>query len=264
LLADKEAEIARRRAVEDELRAAKASIETQLEEARTQLLLAERRATLGTLAGGVGHELRNIAQIQVAAVDELAAAVRADEDVAALARRILPELERVADHITQHGDRLMQLARPGPDHVEPMALDGVVRDVAAMLKLAGKLGRIELVLSLPPAPVTVTVNRTRIEQILVNLIINAVDAITAPGGTVTIKVHPVRDRRVACSVQDTGTGIPPDVLRRIFEPFFTTKGDHGTGLGLPVVREIVSSYGGGITVDSTPGTGTTFTFDLPC
>jgi PAS domain S-box-containing protein len=264
LLADKEAEIERRRIAEDELRTAKASIEEKLEQARTQLLLAERRATLGTLAGGVGHELRNIAQIQVAAVDELAAALRANEDVNPLARQLLPDLERVGDHITHHGERLMQLARPGPDHVEPTDLGAIVRDVAAMLKLAGKLGRVELVLSLPAGTLTCPVNRTRIEQILVNLVINAVDA-TGGTGTVTIDVRKRPDsRRALCSIHDTGGGIAPAILDKIFEPFFTTKGDEGTGLGLPVVREIVMSYGGNITVASPPGRGTTFTFDLPC
>ena len=261
LLAEREAEIARRKRAEDELRAALASIEDKLEQTRTQLLLAERRATLGTLASGVGHELRNIAQIQVAAVDELAAALRAEEDVQNLARSILPDLERVGDHITEHGNRLMQLARPGPDHVEPLDLNNVVRDVAAMLKLAGKLGRVELVLSLPAAPVTITVNRTSVEQIFVNLIINAVDA-TDEAGTITIEVRP-SGNRVQCEVRDTGSGIRADQLEKIFEPFYTTKGDLGTGLGLPVVREIVHSYGGKLTVRSTPGAGTTFAFDLP-
>ena len=261
LLADKEAEIKRRKAAEDELRAAKASIEDKLEQTRTTLLLAERRATLGTLAGGVGHELRNIAQIQVAALDELSAAVRAGEDVNALTRTLLPDLERVGEHITAHGNRLMQLARPGPDHVAPIDLNNVVRDVASMLSLAGKLGRVELVLSLPAEPVTVTVNRTSIEQIFVNLIINAVDA-TGEVGTVTVAVTP-NGKRVTCDVKDTGTGIPTDKLEKIFEPFYTTKGERGTGLGLPVVREIVGRYGGDMKVASTVGTGTTFTFDLP-
>ena len=245
-----------------ELRATKDSIEHQLQEARDMLLLAERRATLGTLAGGFGHELRNIAQVQVAAADELAGALAANEDLVPLARQLLPELERVAEHITLHGDKLMQLARPGPDHVEPTDLNAIVRDVVSMLRLAGKLGRVDVALALSAAPVHVTVNRTRIEQILVNLVTNAVDAGPAQ---VAISVRPAPDgRRVACAVHDTGSGIAPEHLARIFEPFFTTKGERGTGLGLPVVRDIVHSYGGTITVDSAPGRGTTFTFELPC
>ena len=263
LLREREAEIVRRRRAEEDLRAAKASIETQLEQARTQLLLAERRATLGTLAGGVGHELRNIAQIQVAAVDELQQAID-DDEITQRIRDILPELERVGEHITQHGQRLMQLARPGPDRVAPIDLHDIVRDVAGMLRLAGKLRRVEMALELGDEQITVTVNRTRIEQILVNLVTNAVDAI-GMDGTVTVAVRPTEDgKRVIVEVRDTGTGIPPEDLEKIFEPFYTTKGaERGTGLGLPVVREIVTSYGGDLTVVSKVGFGTTFRFDLP-
>ncbi|TMQ18231.1 MAG: PAS domain S-box protein [Deltaproteobacteria bacterium] len=241
LLKAKESEIALRRKAEDDLRAANASIEEQLEETRQSLLLAERRATLGTLAGGV------------------------DEDVTALVRTLLPDLERVAEHITEHGKRLMQLARPGPDHVGPIDLNAVVRDVIAMLRGAGKLRRVTVVTELGPEPLTVTVNRTRIEQILVNLIVNAVDAIGDRNGTITIDVHPSADgKRVVCEVRDTGCGIPPENLPRIFQPFFTTKTeDRGTGLGLPVARGIVESYGGMLVATSTVGAGTTFTFDLP-
>lgn len=265
LLIAKESEITRRRRAEDDLRAANASIEEQLEQTRKSLLHAERRATLGTLAGGVGHELRNIAQIQVAAVDELLGALAADEDVTALARTLLPDLERVAEHITEHGKRLMQLARPGPDHVGPIDLNAVIKDVIAMLRGAGKLRRLEVVTEVGPEPLIVTVNRTRIEQILVNLVVNAVDAIGERSGTITVDVHPSADgKRVVCEVRDNGCGISPDNLTRIFQPFFTTKSeDKGTGLGLPVARGIVESYGGTLSATSELGVGTTFTFDLP-
>jgi signal transduction histidine kinase len=133
-----------------------------------------------------------------------------------------------------------------------------------MLRLAGKLRRVELVLALGHEPLTVTVNRTRIEQILVNLVTNAVDAI-GMDGTVTLATRESDDgKRAVVEVRDTGTGIEPDVLDKIFEPFYTTKGpERGTGLGLPVVREIVASYGGELTLDSKLGFGTTFRFDLP-
>jgi PAS domain S-box-containing protein len=263
LLADKEAESGRRRIAEDELRAANLTMEEKVELTRTQLLLAERRATLGTLAGGVGHELRNIAQIQIAAIDELSAALEAHEDIEALARQILPDLERVGEHITAHGHRLMQLALPGPDRVAPIDLNDVVRDVAAMLRLAGKLGHVDCVLALGSEPLTVTVNRTRIEQILVNLIINAVDAISSEG-KITVDVRPSPDGgRVMVEVRDNGTGIAPEMLPKIFEAFYTTKGDRGTGLGLPVAREIVNTYGGELTVETAFGAGSCFRFDLP-
>nr|MBA3458102.1 GHKL domain-containing protein [Deltaproteobacteria bacterium] len=230
-----------------------------------QLLLAERRATLGTLAGGVGHELRNIAQIQLVAVDELAAAVERGGDVLPLVKRVLPNLERVCEHITAHGQRLLQLARPGPDRVAPIDLHAIVDDVITMLKGAGKLRRHNLVLALATDALQVTVNRTRIEQILVNLIVNAVDAIGETPGRITVTVVPHPDgKRVVCSVADTGPGIPAELIEQIFEPFFTTKSpEQGTGLGLPVAREIVQAYGGNLVVTSEIGRGTTFTFDLP-
>jgi PAS domain S-box-containing protein len=264
LLAEKEDEIVARKAAEEALKKVNTSIEEQLDSTREQLLLAERRSTLGTLAGGVGHELRNIAQIQIAAIDELQLGLAAGIDVTSIARNIIEDLERVGEHITTHGNRLMQLARPGPDHAAPTDLAKIVRDVVAMLKGAGKLRRQEMVLELSDG-ISVTVNRVRIEQILVNLIINAVDAIGEVNGKITVRVAQTDDgKRVRCDVIDTGSGIPPDQLESIFQPFFTTKSfDKGTGLGLPVAREIVSSYGGTLAVDSTVGVGTTFTFDLP-
>ena len=265
LLADKEAEIVRRRAAEAELRALNASIEEQLEQTRQSLLLAERRSTLGTLAGGVGHELRNIAQIQISAVDELSAALSANEDVTELARTLLPDLQRVGDHITAHGKRLMQLARPGSDQIDQIDIGALVTDMVAMLQRAGKLRHVKVITNLANGPAVALVNRIKIEQILVNLIGNAVDAIGHEPGTITIDVHPSEDgRRVICEVRDTGSGIAPEVLDKIFQPFFTTKPeDKGTGLGLPVAREIVKSYGGNLAVDSKLGGGTTFRFDLP-
>ncbi|HWO25793.1 MAG TPA: ATP-binding protein [Kofleriaceae bacterium] len=265
LLADKEAEIVRRRAAEAELRALNSSIEEQLEQTRQSLLLAERRSTLGTLAGGVGHELRNIAQIQIAAVDELASALAASEDVTELARTLLPDLQRVGEHITAHGKRLMQLARPGSDQLDPIDLDALVTDMVSMLQRAGKLRHVKVITKLGNGQAIAMVNRIKIEQVLVNLIGNAVDAIGNEPGMITIEVRSSDDgRRVLCEVRDTGVGIAPDVLGKIFQPFFTTKPeDKGTGLGLPVAQEIVKSYGGNLTVDSKVGAGTTFRFDLP-
>ena len=263
LLAEKEDEIRLRRQAEDDLRALNATIEAQLDQARGSLLLAERRATLGTLAGGVGHELRNIAQIQIAAVDELASALAAGEDVTELSRALLPDLERVGEHITTHGNRLMQLARPGPDKVEHLDLNTIVREVIAMLRGAGKLGRLDVKLDFRADPLVISVNRVRIEQIIFNLVVNAVDAIgDAPGG-ITIATRPGEGHRVVCTITDTGCGMSPETLARIFEPLYTTKGDKGTGFGLPVARDIVEGYGGRLRVESKLGAGTTFTFDLP-
>jgi signal transduction histidine kinase len=162
--------------------------------------------------------------------------------------------------IAEHGGRMMRLARPGPDRVGPIDFCAIVREVVHMLSGAGKLRRHKAVFQLPPS-LTVTVNRTRIEQILVNLLVNAVDAMSAPG-TITITAGE-RGERIICTVSDTGSGILPEHLDKVFEPFFSTKAEAGTGLGLPVAREIVQSYGGKLLVDSAVGKGTAFSFDLP-
>ncbi|HEX4453884.1 MAG TPA: ATP-binding protein [Kofleriaceae bacterium] len=259
LVAQRDAEIARREVAEAELRMALASIEQRLEQSRAQLLTAERRATLGTLAGGVGHELRNIAQLYAGQLDSL------EHEVAQLPPNevldlAVKDLARIGQHVADHARRLMELARPGPSHAQRLNINRVIGEVAAMLQGAGRLNRIETELALEDRAVMVTVNATRIEQILVNLVINAVQAMPN-GGKLLISACPL-DGRVEIQIHDTGDGIAPDVLPHIFEPFFTTRTD-GTGLGLPVVKEIVESYGGTIDVDSTPGIGTTFRFDLP-
>lgn len=251
-----------RRKAEDDLRALNATIESQLAQARDSLLVAERRGTLGTLAGGVGHELRNIAQVQIAAVDELAAALGAKEDVTELARALLPDLERVGEHITTHANQLMQLARPEPDRVEELDLNLIVREVIIMLRGAAKLGRLDIKLAFTSDPISITANRVRVEQVLFNLLVNAVDAIGEAPGTVTVTTSVEHDRAV-CKVSDTGSGMPPETLARIFQPLFTTKGSKGNGYGLPVARDIVETYGGKLEVESEHGAGTTFTFDLP-
>lgn len=253
-----------------ELRAALDAVEGRLGHTRDQLLLAERRATLGTLAGGVGHELRNIAQVHVSAVDVLTDAIArfdrgdpgAPEELPGAVRSVVHDLARVGEHIELHGRRLIQLARPGPDHVHPLDLGHVVRDVVAMLQGAGKLHRIALAFDLPIDPVRVTVNRARIEQIMVNLVVNAADAMGRPG-TLAVSLRAAPGGRAVVEVADSGPGIAPEVLARIFEPFFTTKGEAGTGLGLSVARDIVERYGGRLVARSEVGHGTTFAFDLP-
>jgi PAS domain S-box-containing protein len=263
LLVERDAEIARRREAETQLRHALTTIEAKVEDMRQQLLLSEQRATLGTLAGGVGHELRNIAQVQVDSIDALQDAISTGRDLAEPVRNILHDLERVSDHLVLHAKHLMQLAKPQREVLESLVADDIVRDVVKMLQRAGRLRRIQLELAASDPTLRILVSRARIEQVLVNLILNSAEAIKPPG-TIWIRVAPRRDQRVEIMVQDTGAGIPPELADRIFEPYFTTKGDdQGTGLGLSIVRDIIEGYGGTVIVESVVGVGTTFRFDLP-
>jgi len=121
---------------------------------------------------------------------------------------------------------------------------------------------IELSCALCPQMPMLAADAGQLTQVLVNLVVNAVQAMPR-GGRLTIETQ-VQDGHVACSVQDTGVGMTEEVLDRLFVPFFTTKEvNQGTGLGLPVVHGIITSHGGTIEVASTPGTGTKFTIRLP-
>jgi signal transduction histidine kinase len=261
MVRERDAEIARREAAERELRAALSSFEDRLERTRTQLILAERRSAFATLAGGVGNELRNLGQVHIGAVEILEHALAESVDAEIVAA--LDDLRRVGMHVASHARRLLSLARPGPDHLRILDTNRVVEDTIAMLTAAGKLRGLEIVFVPESAPVFVSVNRTRIEQILVNLLVNASEAIGRGSGQVLVATREDKLRkRIVIEVTDTGPGIKPDVLPRICDPFFTTKGE-GTGLGLSVVKEIVESYGGELAISTSLGVGSTFTFDLP-
>lgn len=239
-------------------------IEDDLASMRAQLVRIERLATLGTLASGVGHELNNVATV----LESVLLMMGARGATAATSSRYVDELERVRDHIATHATHLLALGRPGPDHAELLDLRVVVEGTLSMLRLSGKIKHIDVRCAVPDDPVYVTVNRTRIEQVLINLIANAADALDEVRGrersiVVTLEADPVTGRAF-CAVEDTGCGIPLDKIEAIFEPYFTTKSpDRGTGLGLPVVKHIVETFGGTLAVDSRPGEGTCFRFDLP-
>ena len=262
LLAERDAELERRREAEEQLRHALATIEDKVEQMRQQLVLSEQRATLGTLAGGVGHELRNIAQVQVDSIDALQHAIATRGPLAEPVGSILHDLERVSDHLIVHAKQLMHLAKPKQEVVESLAPGHIVQDVTKLLQRAGRLRGIPVELVEPEGALRILASRARVEQILVNLILNAAEAITPPGA-ITIRFTRQPNDRLEIAVADTGAGITADTLAQIFDPYFTTKGDRGTGLGLSIVRDLVEGYGGKVVAESVVGQGTTFRFDLP-
>lgn len=239
-------------------------VEQDLESMRAQLVRIERLATLGTLASGVGHELNNIATVLESVLLMMIGRGSSEMPVA----RYVEELERVRDHISTHAAHLLELGRPGPDHTEMLDLRYVLESTLSLLRLAGKTKHLHVQCTVPDEPVLVTVNRTRIEQVLINLVANAADALDEVVGrerriVVTLRSDP-SSGRARCTVEDNGCGIPVEKLDAIFEPYFTTKAHgRGTGLGLPVVKHIVEGYGGTLSVETHPGQGATFRFDLP-
>ena len=251
-----------RTAIEAELAASKRELESHLLRVREQMIRAERLATIGNIAGGVGHELQVISlilDIELDTLKQIGPAVAESPSYA--------ELVRAIGHIKEHADRLLALARPGPDHTAPINLATVFDSVVRMLRITGKLGRIEVETDFPETPVLVTVNRTRIEQILINLMLNAIDAfesVERENPVIRLSIAPIpHSQRIACQVEDNGCGIAVGDLDQIFDSYFSTKPDTGhPGMGLVVARQIVESYGGTLLVNSRMGAGTSFTFDL--
>jgi|GEM_PF-5363647 len=244
---------------------AREQLELELERTRAQLLQVERLATLGTLAAGVGHELRNISTV----LNSLRTAFTewAHNGVAPDAE-MLAELGWACEHVATHGHHLMNLGRPGQTKVERVDLRELVSGSMSMLRTAGILRHVKVTFQGPELPVWTQVSRTRVEQVLLNLLSNAADAVESVRGRpaeVRVYVSEDGDTGVArCRVEDTGVGMPEHVLASIFEPWFTTKPPgRGTGLGLPVVRNLLRELGGELTVESQPGEGSVFTFRLP-
>ncbi len=235
-----------------------------------ELRQAQKMEAMGRLAGGVAHDFNNILTIITGRCQIL---MRREAENAAL-RRELDLISSAADRAAALTRQLLIFSRK--EVVNPRVLDlGAL--VANLEKMLGRLigEHIELVIVQEPGPGHVKADPGQLEQVLMNLAVNARDAMPT-GGRLTIATADVDEahaRRhagavpgpyVMLAVTDTGCGIPPDILPRIFEPFFTTKGpEKGTGLGLATVYGIIKQSGGDISVESEPGKGTTFRILLP-
>jgi signal transduction histidine kinase/CheY-like chemotaxis protein len=223
-----------------------------------QLQHSQRLETMGTLAGGIAHDVNN----QLNAI--LANLYLARESVADghPAAERLAQAEEAVDRCTRTTKALLAFSHQGLPEIQPVDCNALVRQSAVLLdRVLGGLVKVEL--DLEPGLPTIMGEPLQLEQVLMNLAINARDAM-AQGGTLTLRTRAARDGAgVELQVLDTGTGIPEDVLGHIFEPFFTTKPiGQGTGLGLAMAFGIVQAHGGQLTVATRVGQGTTFTLTL--
>jgi signal transduction histidine kinase len=227
-----------------------------LRAAQHELVKREKLAILGQLAGGVGHELRNPLGVMTNALYYLEAVLRDVPPEVAEYLGILRTQIGLSEKII--GD-LLDFARVKPPQRAPVALGELVTDQLTRLgPLNGVTVRSEIPDNLPPA----CIDRVQVGQVVLNLLTNAVQAMNAGSGTLTLRGELEHPDRLRLDVRDTGAGITPDDARRIFEPLFTTKA-RGIGLGLAVSRTLVHANGGDITFASEPGQGTTFTVRLP-
>jgi len=235
-----------------------------LKETQVQLIQSGKLAAVGTLAAGVAHELNQPLMVIRGYAQELLADKRlADQEVREDLRRIEAQTTRMVAIITH----LRDFSRQSKGRREPTDLNHVVTQAFTFLAQQLKVWNIEVIQELDPALPTVWADPLQIEQILLNLVTNARDAMEATGsGTITIHTGRTQDGRVALTITDTGPGIPPDLQGRIFDPFFTTKEvGKGTGLGLSICHGILEEHGGELRVQSpvADGRGARFTIMLP-
>ena len=168
--------------------------------------------------------------------------------------------------IREHVDQILAPLRPRVRTRGAVLLQKTVDDVLIALRRAGKVRRLNLTVTAVTENITVFGDKDEIHQIVMNLLTNALDALFDGGGghrgSVEITFRETGDQ-VLFVVRDDGRGIAEDKIERVFEPFYTTKGSLGTGLGLPVVRDIARTLGGEVKLESALGTGTTVTVTLP-
>ncbi len=240
----------------------------QLEE---QLRQAQKLEAIGRLAGGVAHDFNNALAAILGISGVVLEDLREDDPL----RNDLEDIRSAGERAAGLTRQLLAFSRKQVSAPRPVDLNAVVREVERMLRrLIGE--DIELELRLMRTAATVVADPTQIEQVIVNLAVNARDAMPA-GGKLTIETAHVEldgsyaqahtevtpGPHVMLAVSDTGQGMDDAVKARLFEPFFTTKGSGGTGLGLATVYGVVKQAGGSIWVYSEPGRGTTFKLYLP-
>ncbi|MBX3205253.1 MAG: GHKL domain-containing protein [Labilithrix sp.] len=225
-------------------------------EALSQLRHADRLTTIGKLAAGLAHELGTPLNV-VSGKANLISSGRLAGDAARRSARVI---EEQADRMTAIIRHLLDFARRGGTGRSPTNLRLLAEETSELLRPTAR--KAEVTIACEGVDVEASVNRSEMQQVLSNLVTNAVHAM--PGGGVVTLTTAEDGAHAIIRVSDEGDGIPADVLPRIFDPFFTTKDvGQGTGLGLSVVHGIVDDHGGSIEVETRTGRGTTFSLRLP-
>ena len=246
---------------------------TELKTLEAQFVQSQKMHAIGQLAGGIAHDFNNV----LAAISGHCDLLRLRDDLRPEARADLDQISRNADRAAGLVGQLLAFSRKQELGSEPLDLTTTLSDLTHLLdQLVGPRVRMEY--SHDPDLAAVLGDHRQLEQVLMNLVLNARDAMGEGGGTIRITtrnrtladpldmevVELPAGRYVTVQVEDEGAGIPPDVLPRIFEPFFTTKPQgQGTGLGLSTVYGIVKQSGGYIFAGPRDGGGTTFTLWFP-
>src|SRR5262249_53223108 len=221
---------------------------------------ADRLSALGTLAAGIAHEVRN-PLVSIQTFFQLAPDRLHDEEFfTTFLTMTATEVKRISDLITE----LLSFARSPTRSLGLINLNETADRVVTLMEPEVRKHKLTVKRTLAPTLPPVRADGDQIKQVLINLVLNAIQA-TPPNGEVRVVTRSVRRDDITVDqieVADTGTGIPAAQLDHIFNPFFTTK-DKGTGLGLSIAHQIIAEHGGSMSVDSTEGAGTRFFVNLP-
>jgi signal transduction histidine kinase len=228
-----------------------------------QLRAAETLAVAGKLASALAHEVGTPLNIVSGRAEFLQMSASLDEP----ARRDLGIIVSQIDRISKIIRSMLDSVRPQKLEIQSTHLAEVLDRILPLLNHPARRRGVAVVVSVPADLPALLADPGQLQQVLINLVLNGLDA-TPAGGHIAISARPAEAggsrRGIAIAVGDTGPGIPPELQAKIFEPFFTTKpAGQGTGLGLAICRDIVKAHGGAIGVDSVAGSGTTFTVWLP-
>jgi two-component system sensor kinase FixL len=233
----------------------------RLEEIELELLRVTRLSEFGHMASGLGHE---VGQPLTAAGSYLSAAVRMMDT--GHTPKVRPILEKAAQQVSRAGavfSHIRKILKKGETDQRAEVLSEII-DEAVALALTGEKGRgVKFRKHLDPRVSLALIDRVQVEQVIINLIRNALQAMAGSARReIEITTKLAADKAIEIAVSDTGLGLDPEIRDRLFEPFVTSKSD-GIGLGLSISRSIVEAHGGRISVEDNPGGGTTFRFTLP-
>jgi two-component system NtrC family sensor kinase len=212
------------------------------------------------LAAGVAHEVNNPLGGILALTGLTVEDMPKDDPKRENLEEVIRQTERCRDIVKG----LLEFSRQSKGNTEAVDLNKVLEETLSLIGKQALFFNINLDCQLEPELPPVVADRSQFQQVFINILMNAVQAMNERG-TITIKTrHKSADNSVEVAISDTGKGIPPEDIGRIFDPFFTTKaGGHGTGLGLSIAYGIVTTHGGHISVQSEVGKGSTFTIRVP-
>lgn len=237
------------------------SMAEELSHREEQIIQSKKLASIGILTAGVAHELANplnnismIAQTYEEVYDKLSKEERIE-----FMRKVEGETERMKEIIKN----LLDFSRPKEPNLKRADINATIQKTIKLMQNSLDVSNIETKLDLKDGLPPVFIDEHQIQQVFVNLITNAVQAMPGGGTLFICSREGSINGLVEVTIMDTGKGIPPEFLPHIFDPFFSTKGEVGTGLGLSVSYGIIKNHRGNIRVESKVGGGTTFTIDLP-